>query len=250
MEPALLLTGAAGSVARQLLPGLSGYRLRLLDRDAPAPDGLPDDAQVLTGELTDRDLLARAVDGVDAVVHLAGDPRPDAPWDDLLGPNVDGFAALLGAAAGHGVRRVVYASSVHAVGRWEGAGRTPVRADWPTAPCCAYGATKVFDEAVASVASHRHGLSTIGLRLGATVPVPRVRSQLTGWLGPADLHRLVRGALATGTVCGVYPGTSANTGGHWDLGPAVDDLGYAPELDSAVHAGDVEDDGTDVTTCG
>lgn len=242
----VLLTGAAGRVAGRLLPGLQDYDLRLLDRSVPsAPAG----AEVVEGELTDRDLLARAVTGVDTVVHLAGDPRPDATWDDLRGPNVDGFAALLGAAREQGVRRVVYASSVHAMGRYEALGRVPIDPAWAPAPCCPYGATKAFDEAVAGVFSHRWGLSTIGLRLGATVPEPAQRSQLRGWLGPADLRQLVVRAVETTTPTGVYPGVSGAPGSHWDLTSAARDLDYHPRLDSGRYAATVEDDGTDVTTC-
>lgn len=246
MVRTVLLTGAVGRVARQLVPGLQDYDLRLLDRDVP-----PDDAgaQVLTGELTDRDFLARAVAGVDTVVHLAGDPSPTADWDDLRGPNVDGFAALLGAAAEHDVRRVVYASSVHAMGRYEAEGRVPIDPTWAPAPCCPYGATKAFDEAVAGVFTHRWGLSTIGLRFGATVPEPAQRSQLSGWLGPADLRRLVVAAIETQTVTGVYPGVSGAARSHWDVTSVGADLGYHPELDSDAYAATVQDDGTDVTTC-
>ena len=242
----MLLTGAAGSVGQQLLPGLDGFELRLLDRAEPASAG---DAEVVVGELTDRDLLARAVSGVDAVVHLAGDPRPDAEWDELEGPNVDGFAALLGAAREHGVRRVVYASSVHAMGRYESAGRFPIDPSWAPAPCCSYGATKAFDEAIAGVHAARGGPSTIGLRLGATVERPAQSSQLTGWLGPADLRQLVVRALATDVRSGVYPGVSANTRQRWDLTAVRRDLGYEPQLDAEVYADDVEDDGRAVTTC-
>jgi nucleoside-diphosphate-sugar epimerase len=246
MTRTVLLTGAAGSVADQLLPGLQEYDLRLLDRSAPAD---PAAAEVITGELTDRDLLARAVTGVDTVVHLAGDPRPDASWDDLRGPNVDGFAALLGAALESGVRRVVYASSVHAMGRYEDEGRVPIEATWAPAPCCPYGATKAFDEAMASVFSHRWGLSTIGLRLGATVPEPGLRSQLSAWLGPEDLRQLVVRSIETGTRSGVFPGVSGGSRSHWDLASAGADLGYHPVLDSGVHAGSVRDDGTATATC-
>jgi nucleoside-diphosphate-sugar epimerase len=241
----LLLTGAAGSVAGQLLPGLTAP-LRLLDREVPDP---PPGAEVVTGDLTDRDLLARAVDGVDAVVHLAGDPRPDAPWDDLEGPNVDAFAALLGAARTAGVRRVVYASSVHAMGQYEAAGRTPIDPHWAPAPCCAYGATKAFDEAIASVHAARGSVSTIGLRLGATVPEPTQARQLPGWLGPQDLRQLVTAALATDVRCGVYPGISANTRQRWDLTSAREELGYSPEQDSEAFAATVEPDDLP-TTCG
>lgn len=242
----LLLTGANGRVARQLLPGLGGYTVRLLDREAPEP---ADGAELVTGELTDRPLLAEAVTGVDAVVHLAGNPDPDADWDDLEPANVDGFAALLGAARQCGVRRVVYASSVHAMGQYEADGHTPIDPTWAPAPCCAYGASKAFDEALARVYAARGGLSTIGLRLGATEPEPTQRRQLAGWLGPADLRQLVVRALEADVRGGVYAGVSANTRQRWDLGTARSELGYEPTLDSEEWAGRVGDDGPDLTTC-
>jgi uncharacterized protein YbjT (DUF2867 family) len=203
---------------------------------------------VVTGELTDRSVLARAVAGVDAIVHLAGNPNPDADWDDLEAANVDGFAALLGAAREAGVHRVVYASSVHAMGQYEADGRTPIDATWAPAPCCAYGASKAFDEALAAVYAARGGLSTIGLRLGATEPEPTQRRQLAGWLGPADLRQLVVRALQAPVRGGVYAGVSANTRQRWDLRTARADLGYEPTLDSENWADRVED-GADLTTC-
>ncbi len=242
----VLLTGAAGRVAQQLLPGLADRPLRLLDRR------MPDEThggEVLLGELTDRETLARAVDGVDVVVHLAGEPNPDADWAELEAPNVDGFVALLGAAHEHGVRRVVYASSVHAMGRYEADGRYPIDPTWAPAPCCPYGATKAFDEAIAGVFAHRHGLSTVGLRLGATEPEPFAARQLPGWLGPQDLRQLVVRALEADVRSGVYAGVSANTGGRWSLDTARAELGYQPVLDSADWADRVEDDGVGMTTC-
>ena len=242
----VLVTGAAGRVGQQLLPGLDGSSLRLLDRRPPDETH---GGEVLIGELTDRDGLARAVDGVDAVVHLAGEPDPDADWADLEAPNVDGFVALLGAAQQHRVRRVVYASSVHAMGRYEAEGRYPIDPTWAPAPCCPYGATKAFDEAIAGVFAHRHGLSTVGLRLGATEPEPYAARQLPGWLGPADLRQLVVRAIGADVRSGVYAGVSANTGGRWSLDTARAELGYRPVLDSADWADAVEDDGAGTTTC-
>lgn len=244
MQPSrVLVTGAAGRVAQQLLPGLQEYGLRLMDRTRPRGT-----ADAVTGELTDRSVLAEAVDGMDAVVHLAGDPDPEADWRDLEPANVDGFVALLAAAQQAGVRRVVFASSVHAMGQYEADGSLPIHPLWRPAPCCLYGATKVFDEAIARVYARRGRLSTIGLRLGATTPRPTEYGQLPGWLGPADLRQLVTLSLTTDVRFGVYPGISANTRSRWDICTARQDLGYAPVLDSEDYAGDV-DAGPDYTTC-
>ena len=133
----VLVSGALGRVAGQLLPGLrERFDLRLMDRvPGPGETGSP----VLVGELTDRQVLDEAVTGVDAVVHLAGNPDPEASWQQLRGPNIEGFAALLAACRKRGVRRLVFASSVHAMGAYEGWRRWPIDPAWPPAPCCSYG---------------------------------------------------------------------------------------------------------------
>jgi nucleoside-diphosphate-sugar epimerase len=220
----ILLTGASGRVATQLLPGLDDREVRLTDHVGPA-DGGPD---LLVGELTDAALLDRALDGVDAVVHLAGNPDPAAAWQELEQPNVAGFVALLAAAERHGVRRVVFASSVHAMGAHEGSGRWPVDATWPPAPCCAYGATKAFDEALARAYAYRTGLSLVGLRLGLCSPDPTPDEAAAGWIGPQDLQQVVRRALDVDVRFGVYPAVSWASGARWDLRTAVEELGYHP----------------------
>ncbi|RKS71386.1 NAD+ dependent glucose-6-phosphate dehydrogenase [Motilibacter peucedani] len=243
----VLVTGAGGSVAGQLLPGLAHhYDLRLTDREVPTGRALP--GPLVVGDLGDPEVLEEAVDGVHAVVHLAGDPRPDAPWDSLEHSNVDTFRSLLEGARRAHVGRVVYASSIHAMGQYESDGQVPVNPLWPPAPCCAYGATKAFDEALARVYSRRAGLSTIGLRLGATRPEPVHAGQLAAWLGPSDLQQLVRRSLETQVHFGVYFGVSANTRQHFDAGNARHDLGYAPILDSERYAATVAP-GEQTTTC-
>lgn len=126
----VLITGAAGGVARQLMPGLLGrYALRLTDRrpiatagEVGADDATRGPAAVdeRIGELCDQAFLDTAVSGVDAIVHLAGNADPASTWEQLLEPNVRVPTALLDAALAHGVRRVVLASSVHATGQRSG----------------------------------------------------------------------------------------------------------------------------------
>lgn len=113
----VLLTGAAGGLGtlmRELLPRY-GYELRLFDM-RPA-EGAPD---AIVGDLGDRDAVREAVRGVDAVVHLAGISL-EASFDKILKANIEGTYHLYEAAREEGVRRIVFASSNHAVGH------TPVR---------------------------------------------------------------------------------------------------------------------------
>lgn len=108
----VLLTGAAGGLGtlmRGLLPEY-GYELRLLDM-LPV-EGEP---EAITADLADRAALREAVRGVDAVIHLAGISL-EASFDKILKANIEGTYNLYEAAREEGVRRVVFASSNHAVG--------------------------------------------------------------------------------------------------------------------------------------
>ncbi len=118
--PIALVTGATGfvgsAVARRLLA--EGFELRLLSRknsDRRNVDGL--DVTVVVGDLTDPASLTRAVEGCDAVFHVAADYRLWAPNpDELYQANVDGSRALVAAAHAAGVARIVYTSSVAVLG--------------------------------------------------------------------------------------------------------------------------------------
>ena len=226
----ILVTGAMGRVAAQLMPALEArYELRLFDRSGADGDG--SGAPLILGELTDHQVLDQVLEGVDAVVHLAGNPDPTAPWDELQEPNIEGFVALLATARQHGVRRVVFASSIHAMGVYEGSGRWPIDPAWPPAPCCAYGATKVFDEAMARAYAYQSGMSLIGLRLGLCTPRASQAEAVAGWLRPSDLQQIVLGALATDVQFGVYHAVSAPSRRRWDIGTTIRDLAYEPESD-------------------
>ena len=228
----VLVTGAAGRVAEQLIPGLeTRFNLRLFDR--VGRDDIASDIPFIVGELTEQALLSEALDGVDSVVHLAGNPDPDASWHELRKPNVEGFVRLLAAARQHGVRRVVFASSIHAMGAHEGSRRWPIDPAWPTAPCCAYGATKVFDEAMARVYAYQSDLALIGLRLGLCAPKASPAEAAAGWLRPTDLQRIVVGALTSNVRFGIYHALSSTSRGRWLIDATVAELGYEPEGDVA-----------------
>jgi nucleoside-diphosphate-sugar epimerase len=230
----LLVTGAAGGVARLLLPALRpAYDLVLLDR-VPV-----EGARALCGDLTDPDFAADAVSGVDAVVHLAANPNPRASWPQLHGPNVLALTNLLDAAAAQRVGRIVLASSVHAMGQYLAEPTRPIDPMWTPRPCCRYGATKVFAEAAARAYAYQHGLSAVCLRLGGTFEKPWNTGMLGGWLGPADLQRLVMGALTADLQFGIYHGISANTRSEWDIENARAELGYQPICDSEIFASSI-----------
>ncbi|KUH37535.1 MULTISPECIES: NAD-dependent epimerase/dehydratase family protein [Streptomyces] len=230
----VLLTGAAGGLGtlmRELLPAY-GYALRLLDV-APV-EGAPD---AITADLADTAALREAVRGVDAIIHLAGISL-EAPFDRILRANVEGTYNLYEAAREEGVRRIVFASSNHAVGYTPRprAGDPLIPVDTPRRPDTFYGLSKCFGEDLAQLYWDRHGLETVSVRIGSCFPEPTSVRMLSVWLSPADAARLFHAALtAEGVGHTVVYGSSANTRLWWDLTSARA-LGYAPQDDSEPHA--------------
>ncbi|WP_143194163.1 NAD-dependent epimerase/dehydratase family protein [Micromonospora sp. CB01531] len=245
----VLITGASGRVSRLLVPQLAEHhRLRLTDvRPPPYPiDGAENaGAEVLLGDLADPAVAARLCDNVDAIVHLAGNPRPGDGWDLLRGPNVDAVTTIFDAASQAGVARIVLASSIHAMGghywRADEPGGPPVQDDRAPHPCCRYGATKVFAEAAARVYADAYPLSVVCLRLGGCLPAPPHRGWLDTWLGVTDLGQAVRRALQADIRFGTYTITSANPRQVFDLSAARNDLGYAPTQTSIACADGLPD---------
>ncbi|AEW93441.1 MULTISPECIES: NAD-dependent epimerase/dehydratase family protein [Streptomycetaceae] len=233
----VLLTGAAGGVGtlmRRLLPSY-GYRLRLLDV-VPIEDA-EEGTEVVTADLADTGALRAAVRGTDAVLHLAGISL-EADFPEILRANVEGTYHLYEAVRAEGVRRVVLASSNHAVGFTpRPAGDDPlVPVDTPHRPDTFYGLSKCFGEDLASLYWDRYGVETVSVRIGSLQPEPTDVRMLSVWLSPADGARLFHAALTAGDVGHtVVYGSSANTRLWWDLSSARA-LGYQPRDDAEAFA--------------
>lgn len=239
MADELLVTGGAGDVAALIRPYLRDeYRLRLADRTRP--DDVSYDEDVIVGDLADADLRREAVSGVDAVIHLAGNPDFSAPWSHVERANVTLTEQVLRAARDAAVPRVVLASSIHAMGQYVRDGRIPVDPSWPSHPCCLYGASKAAAESLSDVYSDRYGLSTICLRLGWVSDVPRHPLALDLWASPRDVAGFVAGAVATPAVRGAYFAMSDNTASRWRIDASARALGYRAADDAANYADKVQ----------
>jgi dihydroflavonol-4-reductase len=115
----LFITGATGFVGSHVaqLAAQQGAQLRLLARPTSKLEHLPQGADVVTGDLRNPAAFASALQGVDAVLHVAADYRLWVPNpDEMYRANVDGTRELLRLAREAGVPRFVYTSSVATMG--------------------------------------------------------------------------------------------------------------------------------------
>ncbi|SFD93589.1 NAD-dependent epimerase/dehydratase family protein [Blastococcus tunisiensis] len=236
MSGPVLLTGAAGRIGTVLRGGLPerGWALRSLDV-VPISDVRPGEEQVVA-DVTDLAAMADAMQGVSAVVHLAG-VVGESTWPAISHANIEGTYATLEAARRAGVQRVVLASSNHATGFTPRPAAGLLReVDAPPRPDTYYGVAKVTMEALGSLYSDRYGMDVVCLRIGSAFPEPTTVRMLATWLSPADSVSLVDAALRTPSPgYAVVWGVSANTRNWWDL-TAARALGYAPADDAEVYA--------------
>lgn len=158
----VLVTGSTGAIGAPLALHLLG-RGHVVRGFARRPT--PGIADFVEGDLNDRAAVARAMNGVDTVVHLGAYPNPADFMDVLLQPNVVGLHHVLEEAVAHGVKRVVLASTVQVITGHAFRDR-PVHVDDGPAPTNHYALTKAWAELAGAMYARVHGLSVISVRIG------------------------------------------------------------------------------------
>jgi len=241
----VLITGAAGKVASLLRPRLirPGRTVRLLDIVEPAPMDSLDGAasggaeEIVFASVTDLDAMVEACDGVDAILHFGGQSR-EADFDEILRLNVHGTYCALEAARRAGVRRVVLASSNHAVGfhRRDEAPPGGLPADAPGRPDTFYGWSKIAMEAAGRLYADRYGMDVICLRIGSWFPAPFELRSLALWMSPDDGARLIEACLGVPSPgFRIVWGISRNTR-RWQSLAEGEAIGYDPKDDAELYA--------------
>jgi uronate dehydrogenase len=207
-----------------------------------ATDPVEPDEQAIEANLLDLAAAERAAEGVDAILHLAGNPRTSATWEEVRGANIEVTYNVFEAARRRGVGKVVFATTNHVLGFYNLEGAWPIGIEQPIRPDSYYGVSKAFGEALARFYSDAFGMSMICIRIGWFLPRPHVETARGLWISPRDMAQLVRLAVLTDRRFGIYNGTSNNSVGHWDLSNARVELGYAPQDDSNAFKDEIAPD--------
>ena len=229
----LVLTGAAGRLGSYLREPLSKLADTLVSSDLVDDIGTryPGEEYV-RADLADLDAIVALVEGADMVIHF-GAIGDEAPFDELLGPNFLGAYNVWEAAHRQGVRRVVYASSIHAVGMHSK--HDFIGTDAAHRPDTYYGLAKCFAEDIASMYWDKRGIESVCMRIASCAQVNNARA-LGTWLSYDDLIHLVTRAIDTPTVrFTIVYGISNNDRAGLDNAGASH-LGYRPRDNAEVFA--------------
>jgi len=235
----LVLTGAGGRLGSYLREPLSK-----LAKTLDSTDILPDIGKLYANEsyvsadLAQYDAMASVLEGADMVVHF-GAICDEAPFEQLLGPNFVGAYNIWEAAYQLGVKRVVYASSIHAVGMYPR--QEFIGTDVAHRPDTFYGLAKCFAEDLGRMYWEKRGLEAVCLRILSCAQVTSARA-LGTWLSYDDLIQLVTRAIDTPTTgFAIVYGVSNNDRAPVDNAKAQF-LGYRPKDNAEVFAAQILDD--------
>ncbi len=198
--PRILITGAAGGIGTSLRKLLPPIYPDLVLSDIKAPADLGANETFKAAQLSDPAQVEAICEGIDG--------------------------NLFEAARKKGVKRVVFASSNHAVGFYPRYHR--IGTDVTTRPDSRYGVSKAFGEAVGALYADKHGIKVTCLRIGNFGDKPLDHRRLSIWLKPEDMVQLCRIGLEHPDIhFEILYGVSDNERSFWDNHRAYD-LGYRP----------------------
>jgi len=222
----IVLTGAGGRLGSILRKPLLALADELVSSDITNDIGeLNPGETFVAGDIADYEQMYKLLEGADMVVHF-GAFVDEGPFEKLLGPNFVGAYNVWEAAYQHRLKRVVYASSIHAVGMHKSADK--IGLDAPHKPDTFYGLAKCFTEDLASMYWDKRQLESVCLRI-LSCPDATTARTLGTWLSKGDLIHLVeRAILAPDVGFSTIFGVSNN-----DRAPVNNDLakhiGFEPK---------------------
>lgn len=169
-EKTIALTGGSGRVGRALRQVLADQVASIWIIDIADPGDLAKNESWCRADICDLEALAAAVEGVDAIVHLAGHPG-ERPIEDILRVNVLGTHNIYEATKRARVPRVVLGSSNHVMGFYPR--HTRVGVDDPLRPDGLYALSKCWGELEAGLYYEKAGIRSFVIRIGNASTHPK-----------------------------------------------------------------------------
>ncbi len=219
----VLITGSAGQIGSTLVKGLGDrHEIRGLDR-VPTP-GLDD---TIVGDVSDVKTVQKATEGMDAVIHLTTSGKE---WDEALQNMFVGTYNVFEASRLSGVGRIAYASRAGILSSAYYPRATVKRTvDLYPRPESIYTISKVFAEGLGYIYWARHGIGTVGVRIG-NFGLQRDQPTHPYELSHGDCVRLWEQAIThPGVEHEIVFGVSDSSWDLYDLEHGRNAIGYHPQ---------------------
>ncbi|MEH6445055.1 MAG: NAD(P)-dependent oxidoreductase [Oceanospirillaceae bacterium] len=221
----ILITGANGNLGRVLRLKLKDWSEQLTLSDITDVENLASGEANAQCDLADFAAVNELVQGCDGIIHLGG-VSTENTFENILNSNIIGTYNLYEASRKQGIKRILFASSNHAIGFHEREtlldANSPIRAD------SLYGVSKGYGEILARLYYDKYQIETAIVRIGSCFEQPKDRRMLATWLSADDFALLIKRIFETDRLgCPVIYGASANKELWWD-NSLVDYLGWKP----------------------
>ncbi|MBT4906316.1 MAG: NAD(P)-dependent oxidoreductase [Alphaproteobacteria bacterium] len=190
----IVLTGSAGRLGSHLREPLLEIADALVSADLVDDFGkLHDRETYVKADLSRLDEMTEVLKGAEMVVHFdaIGDK---APFDAILQSNIIGCYNVWEAARINGLRRIVYASSIHAVGMH--ARTENIGTDAPHRPDTFYGLAKCFAEDLGSLYWDKFQMESVCMRILSCAPVDNTRARFLGYRPKDNAEQFAESILA------------------------------------------------------
>lgn len=236
MKKRVLLLGATGRIG----PGLIEEYLKSYKKDYEVLLGIHKKGKTyglktVKFDLTNIKKLKSIMKGIHTVVNLAANSNPSAKFSEVLKPNIVGAYNVFEAARQSKVKRIIFASSVHAIRGYKIGEK--VRHNYIPKPTGYYGASKIWGESLCYVYSSKYGMSCLAIRIGAYISndlkktVCLTRDNLDYVISQRDLAQLIyKCIMAPDKVkYGILAGVSDNKNKYMDLKYTKKLVSYKPQ---------------------
>ncbi|MFH1178420.1 MAG: NAD(P)-dependent oxidoreductase [bacterium] len=240
-SPKVIITGSSGRIGTILKDALSDdYEVYGIDINKSKND----EDKYSQVDLSDFEKTKEVFSSIEPtfVIHLAGQRMVSGEWEDILKNNIIATRNVYECARLSGVKKIVYASSNHITGCYEGippelhkkTNPKLISINDPIRPDSYYGTSKAFAEALARQYFELHRMKSVCLRIGTVTEEDnptkdKTKRWMKTWLSHRDLIQLVKKSLASNVGFGIYYGVSDNAGRFWDISNAEKELGYRPQ---------------------
>lgn len=233
----IVLTGAAGYLGGICRAPLAQMCDELVSTDLRDEIGdLAANETYAKADIGDFDAMLSLLEGADQVVHFGSIPD-EAPWEKILHSNILSAYNIWESAYRHGVKRIVFASSIHAVGMHPK--QQFIDTEVPHRPDTYYGLAKCFTEDLASLYWDKRGLETVAMRIYSASGKPGNSRAVGSFLSDRDMIQLVQKSVTSPTTgFTVVYGVSNNDRCPVDNSKASF-LGFRPVDNAEEMAGDI-----------
>jgi uronate dehydrogenase len=220
MNKKVLVTGASGHLGGMLFRSLAnlGYK-QLIGTDLKKKN-IEKNQKFILANLKNLKTITKITKGVYAIVHFGAIPIEDTQ-SNILQNNIIGTYNLFEAARINKVKKIIFASSNHAIGFHRRT--TKLNQFSNQRPDSHYGLSKAFGEELSRFYADKFNIKSMCIRIGSCLRVPEDRRHISTWISYGDLTQLVD----IGIRHKVY-GASKNKKSWWNNSRAYQ-LGYKPK---------------------